>query len=68
MNEQTKSQTAVGQYYLMEKIAQGGMAEIFKGLSYDVHGLKRTVCIKKMAFVMTEGVFVYDRWLLYCNG
>ncbi|OGQ47494.1 MAG: hypothetical protein A3I05_02345 [Deltaproteobacteria bacterium RIFCSPLOWO2_02_FULL_44_10] len=48
MNEQTKSQTAVGQYYLMEKIAQGGMAEIFKGLSYDVHGLKRTVCIKKI--------------------
>ncbi|MBI4211789.1 MAG: protein kinase [Deltaproteobacteria bacterium] len=37
-----------GQYYLMEKIAQGGMAEIFKGLSYDAHGLKRTVCIKKI--------------------
>ena len=37
-----------GQYYLMEKIAQGGMAEIFKGLSYDIHGLKRTVCIKKI--------------------
>lgn len=40
--------TPVGQYYLMEKIAQGGMAEIFKGLSYDVHGLKKTVCIKKI--------------------
>ena len=40
--------TQVGQYYLMEKIAQGGMAEIFKGLSYDVHGLKKTVCIKKI--------------------
>lgn len=38
----------VGQYYLMEKIAQGGMAEIYKGLSYDVHGLKKTVCIKKI--------------------
>lgn len=38
----------VGQYYLMEKIAQGGMAEIFKGLSYDVHGIKKTVCIKKI--------------------
>lgn len=44
--EQQKGQ--VGQYYLMEKIAQGGMAEIFKGLSYDVHGLKKTVCIKKI--------------------
>lgn len=42
------SQGQVGQYYLMEKIAQGGMAEIFKGLSYDVHGLKKTVCIKKI--------------------
>ncbi|MFH0799256.1 MAG: serine/threonine-protein kinase [Pseudomonadota bacterium] len=40
--------TQVGQYYLMEKIAQGGMAEIYKGLSYDVHGLKKTVCIKKI--------------------
>lgn len=44
--EQQKKQ--VGQYYLMGKIAQGGMAEIFKGLSYDVHGLKKTVCIKKI--------------------
>lgn len=41
-------QTQVGQYYLMEKVAQGGMAEIFKGLSYDVHGLKKTVCIKRI--------------------
>ncbi|HPW45237.1 MAG TPA: serine/threonine-protein kinase [bacterium] len=38
----------VGQYYLMEKIAQGGMAEIFKGISYDVSGIKKTVCIKKI--------------------
>ncbi len=43
-----RGQTQVGQYYLMEKIAQGGMAEIFKGLSYDVHGIKKTVCIKKI--------------------
>lgn len=40
--------TPAGQYYLMEKIAQGGMAEIFKGLSYDVNGIKKTVCIKKI--------------------
>ncbi|HPQ81514.1 MAG TPA: serine/threonine-protein kinase, partial [bacterium] len=43
-----RQRTKVGQYYLMEKIAQGGMAEIFKGLSYDVHGLKKTVCIKRI--------------------
>ncbi len=40
---------SVGQYYIMEKIAQGGMAEIFKGLAYDVHGIsERAVCIKKI--------------------
>jgi len=39
----------VGQYYIMEKVAQGGMAEIFRGLAYDVHGIsQREVCIKKI--------------------
>lgn len=37
-----------GQYYILERIAQGGMAEVFKGLAYDLHGLKRTVVIKKI--------------------
>lgn len=47
-NDPKKKQQTAGQYYLMEKLAQGGMAEIYKGLSYDVHGLKKTVCIKKI--------------------
>lgn len=38
----------VGQYYLLDKIAQGGMAEIYKGLAYDLHGIKKTVVIKKI--------------------
>jgi serine/threonine protein kinase len=43
-----KPQT-VGQYYIMEKVAQGGMAEIFRGLAYDVHGIsQKVVCIKKI--------------------
>jgi serine/threonine protein kinase len=46
--DRKKHPRPAGQYYLMEKIAQGGMAEIFKGLSYDVHGIKKTVCIKKI--------------------
>lgn len=38
-----------GQYYMLEKIAQGGMAEIFRGLAYDIHGInQKTVCIKKI--------------------
>ncbi|MFA4974419.1 MAG: serine/threonine-protein kinase [bacterium] len=41
--------TSIGQYYIMEKIAQGGMAEIYRGLAYDVHGIsQREVCIKKI--------------------
>ncbi len=48
MADTPSQQQTIGQYYLMEKIAQGGMAEIFKGLSYDVHGLKKTVCIKRI--------------------
>ncbi|MBN1282708.1 MAG: serine/threonine protein kinase, partial [Proteobacteria bacterium] len=39
----------IGQYYIMEKVAQGGMAEIYRGLAYDVHGIsQREVCIKKI--------------------
>ena len=37
-----------GQYYILDKIAQGGMAEIYKGLAYDTAGIKKTVCIKKI--------------------
>lgn len=37
-----------GQYYLLEKIAQGGMAEIYKGLAYDTTGIQKPVCIKKI--------------------
>jgi serine/threonine protein kinase len=48
MGSDNKHTSQAGQYYLMEKLAQGGMAEIFKGLSYDTHGLKKTVCIKKI--------------------
>ncbi len=48
MSPDEKPKANIGQYYLMEKIAQGGMAEIFKGLSYDLHGLKKTVVIKKI--------------------
>ncbi len=44
-----RGQPTVGQYYIMEKIAQGGMAEIYKGLAYDVHGInQKAVCIKKI--------------------
>jgi serine/threonine protein kinase len=37
-----------GQYQLLEKIAQGGMAEIFKGRALDASGLERPVVIKRI--------------------
>ena len=40
--------TTLGQYFLQERIAQGGMAEIYKGIASDIHGIKRTVVIKKI--------------------
>ena len=37
-----------GQYYLDEKIAQGGMAEIYKSRLKDPQGFNKTVVIKKI--------------------
>ncbi len=40
--------TTFGQYLLLEKIAQGGMAEIFKGKALDLHGIEKIVVIKRI--------------------
>lgn len=40
--------STLGQYFLQKKIAQGGMSEIYKGIASDIHGMKRTVVIKKI--------------------
>ncbi len=37
-----------GHYFILEKIAQGGMAEIFKGLTYDFSGIKKFIVIKRI--------------------
>ncbi len=42
------SSTPFGQYQLEEKIAQGGMAEIFKGKALDDHGTERPIVIKRI--------------------
>ncbi len=36
-----------GKYLLIEFIARGGMAEIFKAKSYGVSGFEKTIVIKK---------------------
>ena len=38
----------LGRYHLMERIAYGGMAEIFRGFTHDREGFRRDVAIKKL--------------------
>jgi len=37
-----------GKYQLIEKVAQGGMAEVYKAKSYGVAGFEKLLCIKKI--------------------
>ncbi len=38
----------IGRYHLTKRIGFGGMAEIFRGLTYDNEGVRRDVAIKKL--------------------
>ncbi|NOY91506.1 MAG: serine/threonine protein kinase [Deltaproteobacteria bacterium] len=40
--------TRVGRYHLTERIAFGGMAEIFRGFTFDAEGFQRDVAVKKL--------------------
>lgn len=42
------SQSKLGQYTLLEKIAQGGMAQVFKAKTIDPTGIERLVVIKRI--------------------
>src|SRR5262245_18827279 len=48
MNRAITKPRPFGHYFILEKIAQGGMAEIFKGLTYDFSGLKKFIVIKRI--------------------
>jgi eukaryotic-like serine/threonine-protein kinase len=45
---QTALPVRFGKYLLVERIAQGGMAEIFKAKSYGVSGFEKTIVIKRI--------------------
>ncbi|MCC7535324.1 MAG: protein kinase [Deltaproteobacteria bacterium] len=38
----------LGRYHVMDRIAYGGMAEIYRGVTFDVEGSERWVAIKKV--------------------
>ena len=40
--------TRLGRYHLTERMAYGGMAEIFRGFTFDQEGLRHDVAIKKL--------------------
>ncbi|RME28770.1 MAG: DUF4388 domain-containing protein [Deltaproteobacteria bacterium] len=46
--EKTQLPVKFGKYLLVEKIATGGMAEIFKAKSYGVSGFEKTIVIKRI--------------------
>lgn len=48
INSNSTKPRPFGHYFILEKIAQGGMAEIFKGLTYDFSGLKKFIVIKRI--------------------
>ena len=37
-----------GKYQLLEKIATGGMAEVFLAKAYGAHGVEKTIAIKRI--------------------
>ena len=40
--------TRLGRYHLTDRIAYGGMAEIFRGFTFDEEGFRRDVAVKKL--------------------
>jgi serine/threonine-protein kinase len=42
----TRLARQIGRYHVMNRIAYGGMAEIFRGVTFDSQGSERLVAIK----------------------
>lgn len=48
VNKDNPVKNKLGQYSLVEKIAQGGMAEVYKAKTVDASGIERLVVIKRI--------------------
>lgn len=49
----------LGRYHLTERIAYGGMAEIFRGFTFDEDGFRRDVAVKKLLpHYVEDGQFI----------
>lgn len=54
-----RSTRRLGRYHLTERIAYGGMAEIYRGFTYDEHSYRHDVAIKKLLpHYLEDGQFV----------
>ncbi len=48
MEEEQFVPTEFGRYHLVEKLAKGGMAEIFMAKSHGAHGFEKTLVVKRI--------------------
>ena len=52
-----------GDYYLIERVAVGGMAEVFKGVSYGVEGFERLFAVKRVLPDISEDQEFIDMFI-----
>ena len=58
-----KQPVQFGDYYLFERIAVGGMAEVFKAASYGVEGFERVVAMKRVLPQISEDQAFIDMFV-----
>lgn len=58
-----KQPVEFGDYYLFERIAVGGMAEVFRAASYGVEGFERVVALKRVLPQISEDQAFIDMFV-----